>query len=207
MVGAASPRCESRSQETDPSLVGAPAWCWVKVDVGWGSVPVGVTRPSRRVLGHPVISLSLPAGLSLNVEQVPRQHFLLAIGGIRHYGRESRCLSRNRIKDRHCLRHQDQQIFLQISLFHLWPGAFPWQPSLLAPLLSSAPPLVSAWMSYLPHPSPRLLLGLLQGLLLATLAAQHSTCRPFPRPFQVVLLFLFICTFKFNLPLKRMRRW
>ena len=48
----------------DPGLVGAPAWCWVKVDVGWGSVPVGVTRPSLWALGHPIISLSLPAGLT-----------------------------------------------------------------------------------------------------------------------------------------------
>ena len=130
--------------------------------------------------------------LSLNVQQVPRQHFLLAIGGNRHYDRESRYLSRNGIKDCHCLGYQGQQIFRPISLFHLWPGDFPWQPSPLAPQVSSAPPPVSAWLSYLPHPSPALLLGLLPGLLLATFAAQHSTCCPFPRPFQVELLFLFI---------------
>lgn len=53
----------------------------------------------------------LHKSLFLNVYQVPRQHFILAISSSRCYGRGSRCLIKNRIKDHHCLRYNEQLTF------------------------------------------------------------------------------------------------
>ena len=65
--------------------------------------------------------------LLFNGQQVPRQHFFLlsALGGNRRYGRTSRCLNKNGMKDRHCLRHRNSLLYARFLNSTCGQGAFP----------------------------------------------------------------------------------
>lgn len=65
-------------------------------------------------------------------------------------------------------------------------GAPPRGLHFLAPQVSSAPLQASTRIPYLPLLSPGLL-GLLQGLLLATFTVRHGAFHPFPRPLYYIL--------------------
>lgn len=118
-----------------------------------------------------------------------RQLFVLAISGNRCYDRESRCWNRNGIKDHPFLRHK-AYLFARFLNSTCVPGALPSDPCfqllqflrlLLLLCFCSAP--LPASVPHLIH-LLGLLLGLPQGLLLATFASGHGTCLLFLRAFK-----------------------